>query len=77
MIDQKGADLNCKKYRMLNRVIVKKYIEFYNEYQRNRNKALYNDDKQNDRLSKWYEKEKSKGEISEYRKIRLYVQQSY
>ena len=45
---------------MLNRVIVKKFTEFYNECWKNRNKALCNYEKQKEWLCKWYEKQKSK-----------------
>ena len=37
---------------------------------------MHDEDKQRDRLSKWYEKEKRKAENSEHNQIRLYVQKS-
>ena len=41
IIDWKGSDLNCTKYRKLNKVIVRKCMEFYNQYQKHRNKISH------------------------------------
>ena len=74
--DWQGTNLECKKYFVLNKIIVKHCVFFYSQCWKHRNLSMHDEDKQRDRLSKWYEKEKRKAENSEHNQIRLYVQKS-
>ena len=53
IVDQIGSDLNCMKYRIVNKVIVRKCVEFYNQYWKYRNEVSHHEVKQKERLRKW------------------------
>ena len=62
------------KYVVLNKIITKKCVLFYNEFWKHRNEIMHDEEKQRERLSKWYEKERSKAENSKFSQLRMYVQ---
>ena len=74
VLDWKDANFDCRKYSKLNKIIVRNSVTFYNECWKDRNESMHDEQKQKERLRKWFEKEKAKAEQSEYRQIRLYVQ---
>ena len=69
-----ATDFNSTKYRKLNKILVYKCVCYYNECWKDRNNVLHDENKQRERLKKWYEKEKQKAESSQYRQMNLYVQ---
>ena len=40
-----GADLNSKKYSVLNKIVIKKYVEFYEKFWKYRNEIFHNENK--------------------------------
>jgi len=50
MRDWKGANLEYRKYRKLNKILVWKCMWFYKEYWDKRNKAYHNEEKQRNRI---------------------------
>jgi hypothetical protein len=70
----KETDFNSRKYRRLNKVLVRQCVWYYNECWKDRNRVMHDESKQRERLKKWYEKEKNKAERSEYRQLNLYVE---
>ena len=76
MIDWEGTNLNATKYKKLNKIIVRKCVEFYVKCWKERNEEYHNDDKQRNRIMKWYEKIKLKAENSNQRQMRLCVKKN-
>ena len=74
MIDWLNADVKCKDHKRLNKILAYRCAKFYYECWVDRNNAMHNSDKQKERLKKWFEKEKSKAEQSEYRQLKLCVE---
>ena len=72
-IDWEGTNLNTNKFKKLNKIIVRKCVEFYVKCWKERNEEHHNDDKQRNRLMKWYEKIKVKAENSNQRQMRSHV----
>ena len=68
-----GADLNSKKYSVLNRIVVKKCMEFYVKCQKDRNEIFHDENKQRICMIEWYEKEKLRAENSNKNQVRLYM----
>ena len=60
-----GTNINSDKYKVLNKIVVQKCMEFYVKCQKYRNEIYHNKEKQNDRVKKWYEKEKERAQNSE------------
>ena len=54
--DWKGTDMKCYKHRMLNKILVRKCVYFYEECWDHRNEAYHNEEKQRNRIRKWCEK---------------------
>ena len=46
LIDWKGINLKSSKYKKLNKIITKKYIEYYDKCWKHRNKEYYDKEKQ-------------------------------
>ena len=69
-----GVDMNCKKYRCLNKIIARECVLFYNKCWKQRNQIMHDPIKQKERMKRWYEKEKERGRNSNYRQIRLHVE---
>ena len=74
IIDWKEANIRCKKYAKLNKILVRNCVKHYNECWKDRNEHLHDEEKQKERLVKWFEKEKTKALSSEYRQIKLYAE---
>lgn len=72
-VDWFRTNINSKKYRNANQVIVKECVAFYNECWKHSNNVLHYENKQRERLIKWYEKERYRAAQSEYRQLRLHV----
>ena len=73
VIDWEGTNLNITKHKKLNKTIVRKCVEFYVKCWKERNEEHHNDDKQRNRLMKWYEKIKLKAENSNQRQMLLCI----
>ena len=69
----KGTNINSDKYKVLNKIVVQKCVEFYVKYQKHRYEIYRNEEKQNNRVKKWYEKEKERTQNSEMQQVREYV----
>ena len=67
------ADLNSKKYSVLNKIVIKKCREFYVKCWKDRNKIFHSKNKQRICMKEWYEKEKLRAENSNKNQVRLYV----
>ena len=52
MVVWEGTDLNSKKYRVLNKIVVKKCVEFYVKCWKYRNEIYYDEEKQKERVKK-------------------------
>ena len=68
--------MNCTKYKTLNRILVYRYVKYYNECWKDRNRILHDENKQKERLKRWCENEKQKAENSKYSHVKLYVERS-
>ena len=75
IVDWKEANFECKKYGKLNKILARHCVKFYNECWKDRNEIIHDEQKQREQLCKWFEKEKSKANQSEYRQIKLYAEQ--
>ena len=69
-----GANINCTKYYVLNKVLVYECVMFYNKCWKHRNEVAQDETKQRERLIKWYENERNEARNSKYNQVRLYVQ---
>ena len=61
------------KYRTLNKIVVRKCVEFYVECWKHRNEVYHDNDKQKERLRNWVIKEKESAVRSENAQVREYV----
>jgi len=68
-----STDMNDKKYRYLNMIIVRECVHFYGQCWKHRNEIMHDPVKQKERLIKWYESEKEEGSQSVSRQMRMYV----
>ena len=74
IINQVTTDFNCRKYKKLNKILAYRCVKYYNECWKDRNNIMHDENKQKERLKRWFEKEKSKAEKSEYRQLKTYVE---
>ena len=72
--DQDGVDLQIQKYRVLDKIVVKKYVEYYAVCWKEYNKEYHDEAKQRSRVVKWYEKVKVKAESGVDEQLKKYVQ---
>ena len=68
-----GINMNSDIYRALNKVVVKKCVEFYVKYWKHRNEAYHDTEKQKKRIKSWLTKEKEKAVNSVNLQVREYV----
>ena len=61
VIDWEGTNFKNEKYKKLNRISVKRYIEYYDKCWKYQNNEYHDKEKQRKRLIKWYEKNEKKG----------------
>ena len=61
-----------KIYKKLNRISVKRCVEYYDKCWKHRNNEYHDEEKQRKRLIKWYEKVKRKAENSDDRQLRMH-----
>ena len=47
-----GTNINSDKYRELNKIVVRKYVEFYIKYWKYRNELYHDEEKQRERIKK-------------------------
>ena len=73
VIDWERTNFGNKKYKDLNKIIVKRCVEFYDACWKHRNDEYHNEEKQKKKLRDWYEKVKAKAENSDDTQIKLYV----
>lgn len=74
--DWKGADVNCKSYTSLNKILVKRAVLFYGKCWNHRNEICHDEEKQRERLIKWYEKIKTQVEMHEPAQVKLFVRRN-
>ena len=68
-----GTNANCNKYKVLNKIVVRRCAECYVKCWKNRNDAYYDEDRQKERIKKWYKNEFRSAENSENEQIREYA----
>jgi len=73
VIDWEGTNLRTKKYKELNKIIVKRCVQYYDECWKHRNEEYHNEEKQRKRIITWYERVRKKAENSNDNQIRMYV----
>ena len=74
--DWKRADVNCKSYTSLNKILVKRAVLFYGKCWNHRNEICHDEEKQRERLIKWYEKIKTQVERHEPAQVKLFVRRN-
>ena len=73
--DWEGADHNEMKHRQLNKIVVKKCVEYYAACWKERNIEHHDEEKQRNRVLKWHANMMNKVENSVEEQLRKYVQQ--
>ena len=68
-----GTNVNSKKFKTMNKIVVKRCVEHYVKCWKHRNEAYNDEEKQKERMKKWYKKELRNAENSEYEQIREYA----
>ena len=71
--DWMSANEHEEKHRTLNKIVVRKCVEFYVECWKHRNEVCHDNDKQKERLRNWVTKEKESAVRSENAQVREYV----
>ena len=69
-----GTDINSDKYRVLNKIVAKKCMEFYVKCWKKRNEIYHNEEKQKVRIKKWYKNEMNRAKNSDVKQVRDYTQ---
>jgi len=69
-----GTNENSDKYRVMNKIVVNKCVNFYVQCWKKRNETYHDEGKQRERIKKWYENEINKAKSSEIRQLRDYAQ---
>ena len=54
VVVQEGTNINSNKYRVLNKIVAKKCVEFYVKCWKKRNEIYYDKEKQKVRIKKQY-----------------------
>ena len=62
-----GTNENSDKYRVMNKIVVNKCVNFYVQCWKKRNETYHDEGKQRERIKKWYENEINKAKSSEIR----------
>ena len=65
--------MSSNKYRKLNKIIVRKCMEFYGKCWKHRNEAYHDAERQKERIKKWFLKEREKAVNSDMQQVRNYV----
>ena len=74
--DWKGTDLRCRKYRKLNKILVKHCVMFYKKCWDDRNELYHDIDRQRNRICKWYEKIKEHVRENEPVEVKTFAQRT-
>ena len=51
-----GVDMSCTKCRELNKIVTRKCTDFYAQCWKYRNEAYHNEEKQVERMCRWFKK---------------------
>ena len=65
--------MSSDKYRKLNKIVVRKCMEFYVKCWKHRNEAYYDAERQKEQIKKWFLKEREKALNSDMQQVRNYV----
>ena len=68
-----GTNITSDKYRVLNDIVVRKCVKFYMKCWRHRNEVYHDEEKQKERIIKWYQNEKERAENSDMQQVKEYV----
>ena len=69
----KGANFSSKKYYCLNKILVRHCVNYYKTCWDHRNEILYDEVKQKERATEWYEKMKDQIENNEPMQVKLFA----
>ena len=76
MRDWKGENLQHRKYRELNKILVRKCVWFYKQCWDKRNEAYHDEEKQRNRIRHWHKKIKEYVMEHEIIEVRIFSQRT-